>query len=156
MEMGINRFYKIFYFLTLITLYSCSSTTPMGPRISVMPAPGKPFDLFVSEENECRQYAQRSVASSTGSATGHGVGTALASTAIGTAAGGLIGGRQGAGVGAGIGLVGGSMAGAGQAGSEGNDIQWMYDNAYAQCMYAKGNQVPGFQVQQQVIPPPKK
>lgn len=26
-----------------------------------MPAPGKPFDLFVAEDRECRQFAQQSI-----------------------------------------------------------------------------------------------
>lgn len=147
---------RIIFCSVLLIFSSCTSTKPTAPKIAVMPGPGKPFDQFKLEESECRRYAQDSVNASPSTATSHGVGTALAGTALGTAAGALLGGSQGAGVGAGVGLVGGSLAGAGQAGAEGHDAQWSYDNAYAQCMYAKGNQVPGFQIQQQVAPPPPK
>lgn len=150
---------KILFFTFLSTLFSlifgCSTTKPSGPKIAVMPAPGKPFDQFVLEDNECRQYANQAIGTGAKSATNAGVGTAIAGTALGTAAGALMGGRQGASVGAGVGLVGGSLAGAGQTGNEASDVQWSYDNAYAQCMYAKGNQVPGFQVQQTTPMPPK-
>ncbi len=147
--------HKFFYCLLILIFYSCSSTKPTGPKIAVMPAPGKPFDQFILEENECRKYAEQSIGTSGKTATSHGVGTAIAGTALGTAAGALMGGRSGAAVGAGVGMVGGSMAGAGQTGEEGHDIQWSYDNSYAQCMYAKGNQVPGFQLQKSVPPPPQ-
>lgn len=147
-------FTKIFFSLiTFLLIAGCSSTTPSGPKIAVMPAPGKPFDVFVAEDNLCRQFALQSIGKAPKSATNAGVGTAVAGTAIGTAAGALMGGRQGAGVGAGMGLIVGSAAGAGESGSEGRDVQWSYDTAYAQCMYAKGNQVPGYQ-QPQVSPPP--
>jgi hypothetical protein len=150
-----KNYCRLFYCSVLsILISSCSSTTPTGPKIAVMPAAGKPFDVFVAEDTLCRQFAQQSIGNAPRSASGNAVGTAVAGTALGTAAGALMGGRQGASVGAGVGLIGGSMAGSGQAGYEARDVQWSYDNAYAQCMYAKGNQVPGFQVQQQVPPPP--
>jgi hypothetical protein len=153
------KFYKrIFYSLGFFIFVGCSTTKPMGPKIAVMPTPGKPFDQFVAEETLCRKYAEQYIGNAPKTATGSGVGTALAGTALGTAAGALMGGRQGAATGAGIGLIGGSLAGAGETGVEARDIQWSYDNAYAQCMYSKGNQVPGFQMQQQAAPPlpPKK
>lgn len=146
----------IFYCSLFLIFSSCTSTTPTGPKISVMPAPGKPFDVFVAEDNLCRQFALQAIGKAPQSATGHGVGTAVAGTAIGTAAGAIMGGREGAAVGAGIGMIGGSAAGASQTQYEKHDIQWSYDNAYAQCMYAKGNQVPGFPMQQVPPPPPKK
>ena len=148
---------KFLYFFGILIIFGCASTTPKAPKIAVMTAPGKPFDQFVLEDKLCRQYAEEYIGSSPKSATGSGVGTALAGTALGTAAGALIGGREGAATGAGVGLIGGSIAGSGQTSYEAHDIQWSYDTAYAQCMYAKGNQVPGYQTQQQVAPtlPPK-
>lgn len=153
MKFIFNR--RIYYCSVLLIFYSCSSVTPTGPKIAVMPAPGKPFDQFAAEDKECRLYAEQSIGTSPKGAKTHGAGTAIAGTALGTVAGALMGGRQGAATGAGVGLIGGSVVGAGETGSEARDIQWSYDNAYAQCMYAKGNQVPGFQVQQPVAPPPK-
>ena len=149
------RYYKNIYFSLLLIIIGCSSTTPSGPKISVMPAPGKPFDQFVLEDNLCRQFAFQSIGNSPKSATNSAVGTAVAGTALGTAAGALMGGRSGASVGAGVGLIAGSLSGAGEKGYEKHDVQWSYDNAYAQCMYSKGNQVPGYQIQQPVPSPPK-
>jgi hypothetical protein len=33
-------------------------------------------------------------------------------------------------------------------------LQWSYDNAYSQCMYAKGNQLPGYSYGSYAPPPP--
>lgn len=145
------RFFFPFFFFFI----SCSSTKPMGPKVAIMPAPGKPFDVFVMEDKNCRAFAEQSIASAPSSARRNAAGTVVAGTALGTAAGALIGGREGASVGAGVGLIGGSAGGAGEANLEARDIQWSYDNAYAQCMYSKGNQVPGYQYQP-AVPPPKK
>jgi uncharacterized protein YcfJ len=139
---------RIFISLQLIFISSCTTTTPLGPKVAVMPAPGKPFSQFVIEEQECRQYAQQSINNAPKEASKNAVGTAVAGTALGTVAGAIMGGKKGAGVGAGVGLIGGSVAGAGEKKSEARDIQWSYDIAYSQCMYAKGNQVPGYQTQQ--------
>ncbi len=44
--------------LALIT--GCASL-PTGPRVAVMPAPGKPLDLFTMEDRQCRNYADQSI-----------------------------------------------------------------------------------------------
>ena len=151
MKVVLNR--KIYLSLIFLLASSCTTMKPMGPKIAVMPAPGKPFDQFTAEDLECRRYAEQSIGNAPNSATHSAVGTAIAGTALGTAAGALLGGSKGATSGAGVGLIVGSAAGSGQAGVEAHDVQWSYDNAYAQCMYAKGNQVPGYQMQQQITPP---
>ncbi len=125
-----------------VGLTGCA-TTPQGPSIRVLPAPGKPFEVFAADETYCRSYAQQNVAASADAANTNGVGAAVAGTAIGAAAGALLGGRGGAGAGAGFGLVAGSAIGADQSARAGWSIQRRYDNAYAQCMYAKGNLLPG-------------
>jgi hypothetical protein len=134
---------------TLAVLLAGCASAPLAPRIAVMPAPGKPFELFVAEERLCRQYAEQSVGgadSDPGLKTS--VDTAVIGTAIGAVAGAAVGGRQGAAVGAAGGLIGGTAAGSGRAGYSERDIQRRYDIAYQQCMYAKGNQVPGYAMQQ--------
>lgn len=40
----------------LIGLTACVSA-PQGPRVAVMPTPGKPLDLFAAEDQYCRGYA---------------------------------------------------------------------------------------------------
>lgn len=94
--------------LLLMLMLSACVTAPMGPSINAMPAPGKPFDVFVGEDATCRQWAQRQI---------------------------------------------------GDAVYENydNEFQHRYDNAYIQCMYAYGNQVPGIRSAAPVrasFPPP--
>ena len=54
-----------------------------------------------------------------------------------------MGNHQGAGVGAGVGALAGTASGGDSTDQAGNVIQIQYNNAYEQCMYSKGNQVPG-------------
>jgi uncharacterized protein YcfJ len=82
---------------------------------------------------------------------------AAAGTALGAAAGGAIGAAFGApgpdaAVGAGTGLLTGSAVGVNNAYGAAWTIQRGYDIAYQQCMYAKGNQIPGFPTA--YVPPP--
>lgn len=143
------------YCSALLIIAGCATPRPTGPRVSVMPAPGKPFEVFVAEESQCRQYADQSLGMTPEQASSRGfAASAAAGTAIGTAAGALLGGREGAATGAGVGLLAGSAAGSNQAEYSARDAQWRYDIAYMQCMYAKGNQVPGYPVQRQIPPPP--
>ena len=52
------------------------------------------------------------------------------------------GNRQSAAAGAGMGLLVGTLAGTGAGESSAYGTQRRYDNAYVQCMYAKGQRVP--------------
>ena len=77
------------------------------------------------------------------------VGAALLTTVLGAGLGAGIGGATGdAGAGAAIGAAagagGGTAFGAGNSANDQANIQQQYDNAFSQCMYAKGEQVPGF------------
>jgi hypothetical protein len=131
------------YCLALLVLAGCATNTPMGPRVAVMPAPGKPFEVFAAEDRMCRQYAEQSIGLSPNEvASQNAAATTAAGVAIGTAAGALLGGREGASSGAAAGLIVGSTAGLDQAAYASRDTQWRYDIAYQQCMYAKGKQVP--------------
>lgn len=124
----------------LMALAGCA-TAPTGPSIMALPGAGKSFEQFNTDDVICRQYANSRI--DPNATNNNGVRDALVGTAIGAVAGTVIGGNhQGTGVGAGVGLLAGSMAGAGdtQRGNYGSQRQ--YDNAYTQCMYAKGNQVP--------------
>ena len=46
--------------MATILMVGCAST-PVGPSLTVMPAPGKPFDVFKNDDKECREYAQNSL-----------------------------------------------------------------------------------------------
>lgn len=147
---------KALAYATLALVLAGCATAPTGPRVAVMPAPGKPFEVFAAEDQVCRDYAQQSVGQSRDEAASQNfAGAAAVGTAIGATAGALSGGRDSAGAGAAAGLVTGSMVGAGQSANASSDAQRRYDIAYEQCMYAKGNQLPGYVVpQKRYYPPP--
>ncbi len=139
--------------LSVVALGACAST-PMGPMVEVMPGPNKPFQVFQDDEVVCQHYATQQVGSRADSVNEKAVGGAILGTVLGAGLGAAIGGGRGAGVGAALGsIVGlGSGAGSSEAGERG--IQRQYDIAYAQCMYSRGNQVPGYQSEHPVAPPP--
>lgn len=125
---------------TLALLQGCAET-PMGPRVQVLPAPNKPFEVFQQEQAACQQYANSQVAGQADAANNRAVGEALIGTVLGAGLGAAVGGGHGAGVGAATGTVMGGAVGAGDSQKAQMGIQHQYDNAYAQCMYSKGNQV---------------
>lgn len=134
--------------LSVAALSGCA-TVPTGPSVMVLPAPGKPFEVFQQDEAVCRQWAFQQSGAQPGQtineniANSAAVGT-LTGAAIGAAIGSASGNvGSGAAIGAGAGLVGGAAAGSGPAYAAGYEVQRRYDIAYQQCMYAKGNQIPG-------------
>ena len=92
-------------------ILSACTVIPTGPSVLVLPAVGKPMDVFQTDEVGCRSYAQQQI------------GVALE-----------------------------QQAGA----ASGMPLQARYDMAYIQCMYAKGNAVPGVMVAPgpSLAPPP--
>jgi hypothetical protein len=127
----------------LVMLAGCASV-PMGPTVRVMPAPNQPFQAFQADDAACRQYASNSVRGMTDQANNKAVGAAAVGTVLGAAVGAALGGpgpHDGGLVAAGA--VAGGAIGASNSGNASYSIQQAYDNAYTQCMYAKGNQVPG-------------
>jgi len=90
--------------LGLVSLSACT-VLPTGPYVLVLPAVGKPLDLFQVEEGQCRAYAQQQLGGTPGQAS--------------------------------------TM-----------ELQVQYDRAYVQCMYAKGNVVPGMGASGASAPPP--
>lgn len=129
----------------MLLLVGACTSLPTGPSVMVMPGVGKSFDQFRVDDMDCRQYARYQIGGTDANqaATDAALRSAAAGTAIGALAGAAMGGHEGAGVGAGTGLVMGSVAGSGAAQRSAYGTQRQYDNAYLQCMYAKGEQVPG-------------
>lgn len=127
----------------LLMLGACT-TVPTGPGILALPGTGRSFDEFRNADYDCRQFAIGQVGGSTANqaAVESGMKSAALGAAVGALAGAAMNGQQGAGVGAGLGLLIGGATGveAGQASAYG--AQQRYDNAYIQCMYAKGHRVP--------------
>lgn len=123
-------------------------TVPSGPTVMVLPGQQKSFGQFQNDNIVCQQYAMAVVAPAGQAAVDNAAGTAAAATFIGAAAGAIIGSAtgqagQGAAIGAGTGLLFGSAVGGNTAYYSSYDLQRRYDVAYVQCMYARGNQVPG-------------
>lgn len=129
-------------------LAGCAQT-PTNPQIGVAPSQSKSFEAFQADQAYCKQYAQSQVAgqaeqSNRTTALGAGVG-ALGGAALG-AAGGAIAGNAGAGaaIGALSGVALGTAGGAMMSGQQQAATQRQFDQAYGQCMYARGNDVQGF------------
>jgi len=129
--------------------FTACATLPTGPSVMVLPGTGKPFEQFQVDDAACRQWATQSVGGNPGQvATDSTVSGAVIGTAIGAAAGAVIGAAAGnpatgAAIGAGTGLITGTAAGASAGYGYAGEAQRRYDIAYQQCMYAKGNQIPG-------------
>jgi hypothetical protein len=124
------------------------ATIPTGPSVIVLPGTGKAFEQFQVDDALCRQWAFQQTGIAPGDAgTQSGVTSAVLGTVLGAGLGAAIGAAagnpaMGAAVGAGAGLFGGSVVGANAAYASGTAVQYRYDVAYQQCMYAKGNQIP--------------
>lgn len=125
------------------------ATIPTGPSVMALPGSGKSFEQFQADDAVCKQWAAQQIGQSpqttanqnvaAGAAVGTVVGAGLGA-AIGAAAGHP---GTGAAIGAGSGLLVGTASGASAGQVYGWEAQRRYDNAYMQCMYAKGNQIPG-------------
>ncbi|MEW6586054.1 MAG: glycine zipper family protein [Nitrospirota bacterium] len=132
----------------LLVLVGCA-TVPAGPSVMVLPSAGKSFEQFQVEDAICRQWAAQRIGISPQDTASRSVATgAVVGTAIGAGLGAAIGsttGDAGAGaaIGAASGLLVGSVAGADAGRVYGWEAQRRYDIAYVQCMYAKGNHIPG-------------
>lgn len=127
--------------------------TPDGPTVQVFPAANKPFEQFMQDQVLCKSYAHDEVAGKADTANERALAGTLIGAALGAGVGGALDGGHGAGVGAALGGVGGTAIGASSSSNKGDTLQNQYDNAYSQCMYAKGNQVVARPAQVHVIQP---
>lgn len=137
-----------FLALTPALLLTACVTVPSGPSVMVLPGTHKSFEAFQADGLACQQYAQAAIGQPASEAANNAAaGNAVAGTLIGAAAGAAIGaatGRAGPGaaIGAGTGLLVGTASGGNAYGYSYYQTQRLYDNAYLQCMYARGNQIP--------------
>jgi hypothetical protein len=124
-------------------LLSGCVSVPTGPSTLALPGSNKGFEQFRQDDFDCRQYASDSIGG--GTAANAQADSAVRSTVAGAAIGALIGaavnGGTGAAVGAGVGGGAGGLAGLGASDYSASSAQQRYDNAYTQCMYAKGHRV---------------
>ena len=87
-------------------ILSACTVVPTGPHVLVLPAVGKPMDVFQAEEGECQSYARQ------------------------------------------------QLGAAPEQAATGRTLQARYDISYVQCMYAKGNVVPGVLAPGSSVAPP--
>jgi hypothetical protein len=106
----IMRYLKKTTLIISMLMVSGCATFPTGPSVNVMPSQGKNFDVFLTEDAKCRQWAEQ-----------HG-GSAQDSYPT--------------------------------IEDYGREAQRRYDNAYVQCMYSYGNQVPGHEQAATAAPNP--
>jgi len=141
----------MFSLIVMILSLGACATMPTGPSVMSLPGEGKSFEEFRADDAVCRQYAYENIGGVSGqqAAQNSAVTSAVVGTALGAAAGAAIGSASGdmgtgAAIGAGTGLLFGSAAGSNYAVSSYYEAQRRYDHAYLQCMYLKGNQIPGY------------
>src|ERR1700690_1927968 len=148
----------------LVVLSGCA-TVPNGPTVTVLPAPGKPFAQFQDDDAICRQWAAQQIGVTPQETVNQNTATgAVAGTLIGGGLGAAIGSASGhvgtgAAIGAGAGLLFGTLGGSDRGYYYERSVQQRYDIAYQQCMYAKGNQIPGTveptrRIYRRIPPPP--
>jgi len=140
---------RVFVSAGILAMMAGCAATPMGPTVQTMPGPGKTFDVFQSDLLTCKGFAAQQVQGQADAVNQRAVGGAVLTTMLGAGLGAAIGGAAGnAGAGAAIGAASGAGAGSLGGADASSQAQWsiqqQYDNAFAQCMYAKGEQVPGF------------
>lgn len=127
----------------MIFISGCAQM-PTGPSVMVLPGSRMSFDQFRQDDYVCQQFASGQMGGSNANqaAAESQIVSAAVGTALGAAAGAAFDGGSGAAIGAGAGLVAGSAVGMSQGSTAAKATQEGYDNAYIQCMYAKGHRVP--------------
>ncbi len=143
---------------TALVLAACANA-PIGPSVRVLPSPKKAFETFQAEQATCKYYADDQVRGQAERANSTGFVQGLGATALGAGLGAAIDGGHGAAVGAAMGATAGTVVGASTSSRQDRTIQQVYDDAYVQCMVAKGNLIPQPVVPQQTViyqsaPPP--
>lgn len=138
------------------TLVGCA-VAPTSPSVMVLPGTQKTAAQFSADNAACQQQAQALVAPQAEAANTQAVGSAVVGTAIGAAVGALLGSgyyynNNSAAWGAGTGLMMGSAVGGSQSQAAGYGLQQRFDQAFVQCMYLRGHQVPGQVAYRRAVP----
>ncbi|MFT3723279.1 MAG: hypothetical protein QM773_06795 [Hyphomonadaceae bacterium] len=129
--------------MAALSVASCA-TEPYAPRVAVMPAAYKPFSVFEQDQAACLNYASMQTAGGAQRANNQAVSSGVLGAALGALVGGAFGGRHSTGIGAATGAAIGASSGAQSSREAQYGLQQQYDVAYSQCMYARGDQVPGY------------
>ena len=144
-----------------LTLAGCA-VTPTAPTVMVLPGAQTSQAQFQADSMECQQQAQAMLAGKAEAANEQAAANVVVGTVIGAAVGALMGHgsyypSDAVAWGAGTGLLIGSAAAGGSSQASSYSLQQRFNVAYVQCMYLRGNQVPG-QVRPRrlapAVPPP--
>src|SRR5262249_59125493 len=144
----VSMFIKWGIVLLGVGVLSACAVIPTGPNVMVLPAPGKPFEVFQADDAVCRQYARAQLGLEPAEAANQSAVTSGAvGTVLGAAAGALIGAgtgnpAAGAAIGAGSGLVLGGASGLGAISASARTSPSPYSMAHFQCTEATWNQEP--------------
>jgi hypothetical protein len=139
---------------SLFLILTIMVALPAGADTLVLPGPDKSFEQFQSDDAACRQWAaQRTGQQPQDAARDRTIQGSIIGTFLGAGLGAAIGAATGdpgvgAAIGAGSGLLLGTVSGAEAGRQSGYEVQNRFDIAYQQCMYAKGNQIPGVPARQ--------
>ena len=135
----------------LAAVLGACTVIPTGPSVMALPGSRKSLEEYQLDVADCQRYADAVIASAAGGTAANADNRAAASAAtgavLGAATGAIIGGAsgnagQGAAIGAGTGLMFGAAAGSPYPAMSSYQLQRGYDQAYLQCMYRRGHQVP--------------
>lgn len=142
-----NKHFLLLMLPAALVLGGCVSV-PTSPTVVVLPGPQKTQEQFQNDGMACQQLAYTVLAPAGEAAVNNAAANAAVGTFLGAAAGAIIGSvtgqaGQGAAIGAGTGLLYGSAAGGNAAYMSNLQMQQQYNATYMQCMFARGNQVPG-------------
>ncbi len=141
--------------ISVALLLTACAAQPYGPTVAVYPSPNKPPDVFLEDEAACRDYARAQVDGRVSGIDRNTVASAVVGTVLGAGLGAAFGRGEGAAIGAASGAVVGTAIGSSNAAVGQRGVQRDYDGAYLQCMYSKGDQVPGAQPIVYSPPPPQ-
>lgn len=130
-----------------LALGGCA-VAPTAPTVMVLPGTKKEPAQFQADSLACQLEAQALLATATEVANNQAASNVFIGTLLGAAVGALLGqGSYNPGAvtawGAGTGLLFGSAAAGGNSQVASYSLQQRFDFAYMQCMYQRGNQVPG-------------
>jgi len=126
--------------LATVMLASGCAVAPAGPTVAIAPGPSKNAAEFQNDVAVCRSTAQQQIGPALQQLNNQAAASVILGGTIGAANAGASGDDTGAGATYGAVAAGGQTAAAAQA-----SLQQQYDAMYAQCMYARGNVVPGYE-----------
>ena len=137
-----------------IGLLVCSPAVPCSPSAPQSASFPLTSRSVFPAGSMVRPICQQPVAGMAEKANNRALGTAASGTALGLALGAATGDGHAATFGGVSGAAIGGTIGADQSERAGYSLQRRYDIAFAQCMYSRGNQVPGFKRSAAPPPPP--